>query len=43
MGERSEARQLLQDALAIFEALGTVDETLRARAMLASAQAIEGV
>ncbi len=43
MGEHSEARQLLEEALAIFEALGTVDETLRARSMLASAQRAEGV
>ena len=43
MGEHVEARQSLESALAIFEALGTADETLRVRAMLAPAQRVEGV
>jgi tetratricopeptide (TPR) repeat protein len=34
MGEPGAARRLLGEALAIFEALGTVDETVRVRAML---------
>jgi tetratricopeptide (TPR) repeat protein len=32
LGEHSEARQLLEQALAIFDALGTLDESARARA-----------
>jgi len=41
MGEHSAARQLLEEALAIFEALGTVDETARVRAMLESTQSAQ--
>jgi tetratricopeptide (TPR) repeat protein len=36
-GDRSAARELLQQALAIFETLGTVDEAPRVRARLAAA------
>ena len=32
LGEHSEARQLIEQALAIFDALGTLDESARARA-----------
>ena len=41
MGEHSAARQLLEEALAIFEALGTVDETVRVRGMLESTQSAQ--
>jgi tetratricopeptide (TPR) repeat protein len=36
MGEYAAARPLLERALATFEALGTVDEAVRMRALLAS-------
>jgi class 3 adenylate cyclase/tetratricopeptide (TPR) repeat protein len=43
MGEPGAARQLFEEALAMFEALGTVDETARVRAMLEVTQpAAEG-
>ncbi len=41
MGEYSAARQLLEEALAIFEALGTVDEMVRVRGMLESTQSAQ--
>ena len=41
MGEPAAARRLLEEALAIFEALGTVDETVRVRAMLESTQSAQ--
>jgi hypothetical protein len=41
MGDHSAARQLLEEALAIFEALGTVDETARVRGMLESTQSAQ--
>jgi hypothetical protein len=41
MGEHAAARRLLGEALAIFEALGTVDETVRVRATLDSTQSAQ--